>query len=249
MLFLIFCIFMNKIEAINQKLEDIKKKRRENRKLRLYAPKLEQDTLSEPELLNYVFSQEEPFTFSENSIKPQFFDPPPPSPVISLNSNALEYLSLLFPIGRSRESCKDGSDWYIVSPFIHVPMDFVANPEWANSVQRFLSAISYASRLLLLLSKACHRSLPYPIAFVDKKILIYMKNKPHELSAITNKKELQLSVPLLNFNAYSFAQHNLCRNGKFTPQPNQLLPNLYFALHPDATEFPPIEENNELQEI
>ena len=240
---------MNKIEAINQKLEDIKKKRRENRKLRLYAPKLEQDTLSEPELLTYVLAQEEPFSFSDDTIKPQFFDPPPPSPIISLNSNALEYLSLLFPIGRSRENCKDGSDWFIVSPFIHVPMDFVANEEWKNSSNRFLSAITYASRLLLLLSKACHRTLPYPIKFVDKQILIFMKNKSHDLSTINNIKQLQLSVPLLNFNAYSFAQHNLSRNGKFVPKPNQLLPNLYFALHPNATEYPPIEETNELQEI
>lgn len=225
---------MDKSEAINQKLEDIKKKRRENRKLRLTAPKWQGDSVSESELISYVLTKESEPSFPSSSIQPTFFNDPPPPPVLVRNLSCLKSLSILFPIGRTSES----DEWFIISPFIHVPKIFDPVETWEKSSQRFISAITYSSRLLTMLSKVFHTALPYPIKFEENKITIFIKEQGYDLTALYPLYSIKRAVSLLNQNAATFGHG----------EENQLLPNLYYAMHPGSTDLPMIETVDELEE-
>lgn len=225
---------MGKYDGINQKLEEIRKKRRDNRKLRLNAPKWQGDSLGEAELLNYVLNKEEEKQFPDTSIKTTYFDYPPAKPRITKNLAMLQMLSLYFPIGKVANS----DEWFIISPFIHIPATFLPADNWAEKSQIIISAITYSCRLLEALSKVLHILLPYPIKFEGNKILIYRNEQPHDLTSFSSPHSIKAAIVLLNFNAATFGHG----------QPDQLLPNLFAATHPNPSDVPPVEGIDDLIE-
>ncbi|EAY18449.1 hypothetical protein TVAG_083000 [Trichomonas vaginalis G3] len=225
---------ISKADGINQKLEEIRKKRRENRKLRLSAPKYQEDPIGQVEFLMYILPDEVDKKFLDNTIEPTYFDFPPVKPKITKNLGLIKSLSIYFPIGKVSNS----DEWFIISPYIHVPKVFLPADNWAEKSQILIAAITYSCKVLDALSKVLHISLPYPIKIDGNKIFIYRNEQPHDLTVFTTSHSIKAAVHLLNFNAATFGHG----------APDELLPNLYSALHPNSTELPPEESVDDLIE-
>lgn len=224
---------MSIAESSMAKLAEIKDIRKANRVLRIKAPRNCENEPDSTEIINYLNQKRPVHIDKPDTIEPAFFPAPPPAPIISPEKSCLPAIAVYYPIGRYPEN----DDWYIVSPYIHVPREFIPTELWLTSPQRYLAAICHACKLIQLLEKELQKTLPHPITFKGNRYYVSMNGKDYDILQMQPMHEFRTAVSMLCTNAFVLS------GGE---SKSALLPNLYFLLNPGTDKLPPIDGIDDL---
>jgi len=211
---------MNKLEQIDQKLAQIRDLRSKNRRLRIkYKKDSFSDDNNSENVEMYVESSELARPLFIPSIIPTFFSPDPPSTVVNRDSACISSLAALYRIGK----CDNSGDWFIVAPQFHIPKIFDPDVKSFKNTDSVFSVLVFASKLLLLLSQEMHKVLPHPIKMEGNRIIIVSNVHEYDLLTTDPFHLFKKAVLLLNCNAQYMGGGEV----------NELLPNLFAAMHKD----------------
>ena len=185
---------------IESKLQQLRDLRANNRRYRLKAAQRDSNTDSnQKEIEDYLDFPYPPRKEPKLRFIPVDFAPPPSPPRITRDTSCISSLSLIFPIGR----LEDG-DYWIVDKALHAPAKMEYTEEWKRHSSRIHSVFYYSARVLLLLSAALHRNLPYPVKFSGSRIFVEYNGKSYELSVNSTSRNFVIALTLLNADAAYF---------------------------------------------
>lgn len=214
-------------QQINLRLMEIKKLRKENRNHRLKYKKVVKKEEDLTNLISFINTPEYDKEMPKLTIEKANFSPPPQVSNKNVDYSCLYSICTLYPIGRIKET----DNWFIVSPYINVPKEFIPDKSWFDNTEIYFAAIYHSVRLLLILSKELQRRLKYGVRFEDMNVFICKDGTDYCLSSTDNYDEFVKGVTLLNENAANFTGGEV----------SFLLPNLFFATNPHSTQLPPYE--------